>query len=160
MRTFSKVYFSSILPLALIALLLVSCSGQSTAPKAEKPSGETNRLVGVWVLQSRMVDGVSGPAKERIMELVLKSDGTFRANFRGDETQAWIKAGEGGFSYDPPLLNLYWDAGYVVTLLVNELGSDQLQVHHGRTLAPEMGKDPDEIFVRRKVDKGPTRKAS
>jgi hypothetical protein len=160
MRNSRKVFLSPILFLALITALLVSCSGQSTSPKAEKIAAETNRLAGIWVLQSRMVDGVFTPANESIMELVFRSDGTFRANFRGEETQPWIKAGEGGFSYDPPLLSLHWDAGNVVTLLVSELSPDRLQVHQGRTLVPEAGKQPDEIFVRKKVDKGPTRKAS
>ncbi len=91
------------------------------------------------------------------MKLVLNSDGAFIANYRGEINQEWILAGQGAFSYDPPTLNLYWDTGRVINLLVDESQPDRLVLHHGKNIAPLKDQEPDEVFVRFKGEKGPTR---
>jgi hypothetical protein len=94
------------------------------------------------------------------MRLVLNPDGTFVTNYRGDESQGWIRSGQGGFSYEPPYLNLFWENGASVTLLVTELEPDRILVHHGRNHVPLKDQEPQEIFVRQKMERGPTRISS
>ncbi|HMK37209.1 MAG TPA: hypothetical protein VK463_19200 [Desulfomonilaceae bacterium] len=117
-------------------------------------------LAGTWVLQTRIAEGVESPATQRFLKLTFNSDGSFRAGYRGDDTQKWIRAGQGGFSYTPPYLNLYWETGPILTVLVSEAGPERLVIHHGRNLVPLKDQEPDEIFVRQKVEKGPTRSQS
>ena len=78
----------------------------------------------------------------------------------GKRTQEWIQAGDGAFSYDPPLLTLYWDSGATARLLVVESGPERLVFHHGRNLAPLNNQEPDEVFSRQKTEKGPVKKPS
>ncbi|MBI4963846.1 MAG: hypothetical protein HY913_11270 [Desulfomonile tiedjei] len=108
-------------------------------------------------MKFRLVEDREEPVDQRFLRLHLKEGGTFRADFRGEENQKWIRAGEGGFSYDPPLLTLFWDSGQVNSLLVREVQPEQLVIHHGRNLAPLKDQEPDEVFVRQKDAKGPTR---
>jgi hypothetical protein len=111
-------------------------------------------------MTSKIVKGQDIPATTRLMKLVFNSNGTFRAIYRGDEKQAWIRAGAGGFSYSPPFLTLFWDSGAVVTILVEEKDVEHLRFHHGHNLVPMKNQEPDEIFVRQKTEKGPTRQPS
>lgn len=143
--------------LGILTLVLVSCADQTPTVQT---SDEALQLAGSWVLKARISNGKETPAKQRILQLVLKPDGTFTAYFRGDEHQDWIKAGQGGFSYAPPLLTFFWENGTAVRLLVTELQPDRIKIHHGRNLVPLKDQEPEEIFVRKKLDKGPTRKAS
>jgi len=146
-----------ILGLLLLGTLAVSCTSQ---PKSAEKSGDASRLTGTWVLTSKVVDGQDIPVTSRLMKLVFNSNGTFRAIYRGDEGQAWIGAGAGGFSYTPPLLTLFWDSGPPVTIVVEEKDPERLLFHHGNSLVPLNNQDPDEIFVRQKTEKGPTRQPS
>jgi hypothetical protein len=108
-------------------------------------------------MKSRLVEDRADPVTQRLLRLHLKEDGTFRADYRGEESQEWIQPGGGGFSYEPPLLTLYWDSGQVITLLVRDAQPEQLVIHHGRNLAPLKDQEPDEVFIRQKETKGPTR---
>lgn len=108
-------------------------------------------------MTARIVDGLEVPVGERVMKLTLHPDGTFLANYRGDITQDWILAGQGAYSYEAPMLNLYWDSGRVINLLVDESQPDRLVLHHGRNVAPLKDQEPDEVFSRHKGEKGPTR---
>jgi hypothetical protein len=148
-------HLTFLLTLAALSLLLVSCGSQT--PTSEKKSDQRGSLAGKWLLQARLADGVEAPATDRILELTFNKEGTFRANYRGDASQKWVRAGQGRYSYDPPLLTLYWEAGPASTLLVDELNPDRIRVHHGRTTVPLKDQEPDEIFVRRTVEKGPTK---
>jgi len=147
----------SILSLLLLGTLAVSCTSQ---PKPAEKNGDASRLTGTWVLTSKVVDGQDIPVTSRLMKLVFNSNGTFRAIYRGDEGQDWIRAGAGGFSYTPPLLTLFWDSGPPVTIVVEEKDPERLLFHHGNSLVPLNNQDPDEIFVRQKTEKGPTRQPS
>jgi hypothetical protein len=149
--------YVSILGFLLLGILLISCSSQ---PKSAEKSAEAARLAGTWVMKSKIVKGQDVPATTRLMKLVFNSNGTFRAIYRGNEKQAWIRAGAGGFSYSPPFLTLFWDSGAVVTILVEEKDLEHLQFHHGHNLVPMKNQEPDEIFVRQKTEKGPTRRPS
>ncbi len=112
-------------------------------------------------MQSRVVDGKETPATERQMKIVVGDQGTFLFQYRGDDKQKWINAGEGGVSYIPPSLKFFWDTGQTQTLLVVKEQSDRIRLHHGQNLAPLKDQEPDEIFVREKAaGKGPTRRAS
>jgi hypothetical protein len=146
-----------ILGLLLLATLTVSCTSQ---PKTVEKSGDASRLTGTWVLTSKVVEGQDIPVTSRLMKLVFNNNGTFRAIYRGDEGQTWIGAGTGGFSYTPPLLTLFWDSGPAVTIVVQEKDPEHLLFHHGNSLVPLRNQDPDEIFVRQKTEKGPTRQPS
>ncbi|MGO9569070.1 MAG: lipocalin family protein [Desulfomonilaceae bacterium] len=117
-------------------------------------------MTGTWVLTSRVVEGQDLPVTSRLMKLVFNNNGTFRAIYRGDEGQTWIGAGAGGFSYAPPLLTLFWDSGPVVTIVVEEKDPERLLFHHSRSFVPLKNQEPDELFVRQKVEKGPTRQPS
>lgn len=145
----------ALLCVTLFTLFIVSCGTPSTT---EQKTDESGRLAGTWTLTSRIKDGVSGPVTERFLRLVLKDNGTFHADYKGEESQRWIRAGQGGFSYSPPLLQFYWDNGQVVTLLVVEFEPGKLVVHHGRNMVPLKDQEPEEIFVGETPQKGPTRK--
>ena len=149
----------TIIALLLVGALMVAACGRSQTGSSQK-SEDATRLTGTWVLTSRILEGRDVPATTRLMKLTFNSNGTFRALYRGDETQKWIAAGSGGYSYARPLLTLFWDSGPVVTILVEETESDRFLFHHGRNLVPHQNQEPDEIFVRQKVEKGPTRQPS
>jgi hypothetical protein len=141
--------------LGLLFLLIMGCDGttRSTSKTDNAPA-----LAGTWVLKAKITsDGVESPVSQRFMKLTFDADGSFRASYRGDENQNWIRAGQGGFSYHPPHLNLYWESGPVLDLLLRQVESDRLVIHHGRSLIPLKDQEPDEIFVKEKIEKGPTR---
>jgi hypothetical protein len=146
-----------ILGLLILGTLAISCTSQ---PKSAEKSSDASRLAGTWVLTSKVVEGQAVPVTARFMKLTFNNNGTFRAIYRGDARQAWIGAGAGGFSYTPPILTLFWDSGPEVTIVVEEKDVERLQFHHGRNLVPLNNQDPDEIFVRQKTEKGPTRQPS
>jgi len=150
--------FDSVILLFLLTLLALSCCTEKTT-KIEK-SDKASQVAGIWTMKSRVLEDREQPVVQRFLKLHLKEDGTFRADYRGEENQKWIQAGRGGFSYEPPLLTLYWDSGQVITLLVREVQPEQLVIHHGRNLAPLKDQEPDEVFGRQKETKGPTRGAS
>lgn len=135
-------------------LTLVSCQ----APSKDSASTDNKaRITGTWLMTARMVDGSEISAIERVMKLALNPDATFLAYYRGEMSQDWILAGQGAFSYEAPMLNLYWDSGRVINLLVDESQPDRIVLHHGRNSAPLLDQEPDEVFVRHKGEKGPTR---
>jgi len=136
--------------LAVISLLLVSCGKES--PQVTNPD-EAKLLAGTWVLTARIVEGKEAPATGRQMRLVLKQDGTFRADFRGEANQKWTRAGQGAFSYIGPDLTFFWDSCQTGSLLVGDRDADRFRVHHGRNLVPMKEADPDEIFVREEAEK-------
>ena len=139
------------------SLLIVGC-GSDTPGLGDQNEGKV--LAGTWILKSRVIDGQERPVDERLMMLVLRSDGTFQARYRGNDSQNWIKAGAGAFSYRPPLLKFFWDSGQVMRLLVTEKEPDQLRLHHGMNMVPLKDQPPDEVFVRTKPAKGPTSRPS
>jgi len=94
------------------------------------------------------------------MRLVFTPHGTFKAHYRGDASQRWIRAGQGGFAYSSPNLTLFWENGTTANLLVTEQTADRMKVHHGRNLVPLKDQDPDEMFVKQSFEKGPTQGAS
>ncbi|MFH1115272.1 MAG: hypothetical protein V1792_15285 [Pseudomonadota bacterium] len=147
---------------ALTACLVVpfvigACSTET--PKV-KDKSEPERLAGTWILNSRIADGKEVPASERVIKLFLRTDGTFSVDFRGEARQPWIRAGQGGFSYDPPMLRFFWDNGASVTFLVTETESDRMKLHRGWNLVPLKEQEPEEVFVRHRVEKGPSKKPS
>lgn len=139
-----------LIALCLAALLFSVSCGRDIAPV--QGNNDNSRLVGTWILQSRMVGETESPALERQLEFIFLGKDLFRARYRPDPTHNWIGAGEGSFRYDPPYLSLYWDSGATATLLVAEEGAERIRFHHGRNLVPAVNQDPDEIFVRKKVD--------
>ncbi len=149
--------FRVLITVTAFGFLAAGC-GEKAVPVEKNEN--ISRLVGAWVLKARIVDGNETPATERQMKLVLKGDQTFLAKFRGDESQTWINAGQGSFSYDPPLLTLYWNSGPQLTLLATETDSGELIIHHGRNLVPLQNQEPTERFVREKSQTGPTRQPS
>jgi len=152
-----NIFNPALAALFVICLGMASCGGD--LPSTDK-KGEVSRLAGTWTLKARISDGVEAPAAERCMRLELHRDGTFKAKYRGNTAQSWIKAGQGAFSYGPPYLNLYWESGAMNSLLVNELDQDRMLIHHGRNLAPLKDQEPEELFTREKIEKGPTRSPS
>ncbi len=126
-------------------LVISSCGPDAdlgrTADKAEE-------LAGAWILESRVSDGLTLPARERQMKLVFTDEGTFKASFRWDDSQVWTTAGEGAFAYVPPHLKFHWDSGPTTVFLVVEKGDDRLRLHQGRSLAPWRDDEPDQIFVK------------
>jgi outer membrane lipoprotein-sorting protein len=148
-------YRNSVIILCLLGLLALSSCTEKTA-KLER-SDNAALLAGTWTMKSRLAADREDPVVQRFMKLRLKEDGTFRADYRGEQDQKWIQAGQGAFSYEPPLLTLHWNSGQVITLLVRNAKPEQLLIHHGRNLAPLKDQEPDEIFVRQKEAKGPTR---
>jgi hypothetical protein len=148
----------SLVVICLLMLLLASCRDQ--APSTQTLNQQNAQLIGTWTLKTRSTGGEETPATERQMKLIFLTGETFRAEFRGDDTQKWIRAGEGSFTYRPPELTLYWESGGIMTLLVTELASDSLFVHHGRQVVPLNNQEPDEVFVRHKPQTGPIRNPS
>ncbi len=140
--------------LVFVGLWLISCGNQTAAPQK---TNHAQSLAGIWDLTARIADDTETPVTQRFMRLSLNPDGTFRADYRGDETQRWVRAGQGGFSYNPPLLTMHWESGATSTLLVRDSGPDRIVLHHGRNMTPLADQDPDEVFVRAKPEKGPTR---
>ena len=153
----SPRFYTPAVALIFLSVLLVSCDRQTgTFQKSQSNS----LLAGTWIIQSRIIDGVDSPADERFIGFVFDAGGLFNSKYRGEKNQDWIQAGEGAFSYDPPLLTLYWDSGAIATLLVVESGPERLVFHHGRNLSPLINQEPDEVFARQKTEKGPVRKPS
>jgi hypothetical protein len=152
----APVYLRTI-TLILLVLLSVSCDRQTGSVHKNE---NNSRLAGTWIIQSRIIDEVESPVDERIVRFVFDTNGLFRSTYRGEKSQEWIQAGDGAFSYDPPLLTLYWDSGATARLLVVESGPDRLLFHHGRNLAPLNNQEPDEVFSRQKTEKGPVKKPS
>ncbi|AFM24246.1 hypothetical protein [Desulfomonile tiedjei] len=140
--------------LVTMALFLTACLGQSNAPQR---SDQGIALAGIWDLKARVENEAENPVTQRFMRLAFNPDGTFRAEYRGDESQKWVRAGQGGFSFRPPVLNMHWDSGAISTLLVQNSDPDRMVLHHGRNMVPLAEQDPDEVFVKLKSDKGPTR---
>lgn len=141
--------------LAVHAVLLIGCQSKSQAPEGVN---RADRLQGTWTLMARIVDGQELPASQRVMRLTFNDKGTFTAEYRSDNDQGWIRPGKGVFRYLPPILSLHWDSGAVTTLLVTEMNEDRILVHHGRNLVPLRDQEPEEIFERQKLEKGPTQK--
>jgi outer membrane lipoprotein-sorting protein len=139
---------------AFSTLSLISCGDQNVPIKKTDSAA---RLAGIWDLKSRILNGNDTPVDQRFMRLALNPDGTFRAEYRGEATQKWVNAGQGAFSYTPPLLTMHWESGATSTLLVRESEPDRMVLHHGRNLVPLAEQDPDEVFVRLNPEKGPTR---
>lgn len=147
----------SLIPCLVLTLLLGACTSESSKVDKRRENG---RLAGTWVLKARVTDGKESPATERFIKLYLQADGTFSADFKGESQQPWIRAGQGGFSYNPPVLSLFWDNGASVAFLVTETDGDRIMLHRGRNLAPLKQQEPDEVFVRHRIEKGPTKKPS
>ncbi len=151
---------STFLPSTLFTLILSICSvilGCSSSTYNPQQTQNAEKISGAWVLKARIVDGVETPATQRIMKLMFNPNGSFIAFYRGEESQKWVRAGNGGFSFDPPTLTLYWDSGQNLTLLMLKNESDRLLLHHGRNLAPLSSQEPDEVFVKEAPEKGPTK---
>jgi hypothetical protein len=151
------LFRSTAIALITAGMLLPSCDHQSGTTQKNQ---NNSRLAGTWIIQSRIIDGVASPANERLVEFTFDSDGLFKSKYRGEKDQDRIRAGEGAFSYQPPILTLYWDSGATATLLVFETAQEELVFHQGRNLAPLMNQEPDEVLVRQKTGKGPVRKPS
>jgi hypothetical protein len=141
-----------------VGLLSLIVAGCDTKPASTQKPDNAAALSGTWILKSKISpDGVESPVSQRFMKLTFRADGSFQAAYRGEETQSWIRAGQGGFSYHPPHLSLYWESGPVLTLLVREFQPERLLIHHGRSMIPLKDQEPDEVFVKQKSEKGPTR---
>jgi hypothetical protein len=136
--------------IAFSFLFCLSCETKTTPVINNENAG---KLVGSWTLVSKIDDDKETPVTQRFLKLEFRPDGSFKAAFRGDENQAWIRPGQGGYAYNPPILTLYWQTGNSLSLLVSELGPDKLRIHHGRNMAPLKDQEPDEVFVRAKPDK-------
>jgi hypothetical protein len=150
----------SLWPSCLAALLLIlsltSC-GDKAPTITENPNGA--RLSGTWVLKTKFTEtGGDAPSIDRQMKIVLSKGQLFEAEFRGNDSEKWIRGGQGSFSYDPPLLTLYWESGQTNALLVVEKDQNTMVLHHCRTMIPVKDQEPSEVFVRQKG--GPTRGAS
>jgi len=158
MLTF-RLRFTS-LPLIVFTLLSLSLTSCDRQTGISQKNENNSQLAGTWIIKSRIVDGAELPADQRQIRFVFEPSGLFKANYRGEQIQDWIRAGDGSFSYDPPILTLYWDSGATATLLVVEAESDRLVLHHGRNLVPLVNQDPTEIFTRQIIEKGPVRKPS
>ncbi len=134
-------------------VLMISCQ-----EKGVQSSSEVHpELVGTWVLTARTIQGQETPAKDRVLKLTFRKDGTFETSYQGETSQAWVQAGQGGYSYIAPILSLHWDSGRVVPLLITNLTSESFRAHHGRDLTPLKDQEPDEIFMKVQNQKGPTR---
>lgn len=152
---------STWLPLLMLLMFCALLSACGERPSdLDEPSSDARLIAGTWVLQARMSGDAETPASDRIMRLVFTPHGTFRAHYRGDASQPWIRAGRGGFAYSSPTLTLFWENGATANLLIIEQTPDRMKVHHGRNLVPLKDQDPDEIFVKQKIEKGPTQGAS
>jgi hypothetical protein len=147
---------ASLIAATVLIFGLTACGDK--APTIKK-SENSSRLAGSWVLKAKLDEsGHEVPAVERQMKLVLSEDQLFQAEFRASNSEKWIRGGQGSFSYDPPLLTLYWEAGSTNPLLVREKDQNTIELHHCRTMIPVINQEPSEIFVRQKG--GPTRGAS
>ncbi|MGO9117557.1 MAG: hypothetical protein ACLQPD_08090 [Desulfomonilaceae bacterium] len=150
-------FYSRTITLILLVVLCISCDRQTGSVQKNE---NNSRLAGTWIIQSRIIDEVESRVDERFVGFVFDANGLFRSTYRGERTQEWIRAGDGAFSYDPPLLTLLWDSGATARLLVVESGPERLIFHHGRNLAPLNKQEPDEVFSRQKTEKGPVKKPS
>jgi hypothetical protein len=139
---------------SILLVSLFACSDQSKT--TETPPSNQN-IVGTWVLQSRIIDGQETPVRDRIMKLQFNSNGTFTAFYKGEESQNWIRAGKGGFSFKRPYINLYWESGQNLTLMAEDKAQDKMILHHGRNLAPLGTQEPEDVFVKQVTEKGPTK---
>ncbi|MGC8659605.1 MAG: hypothetical protein ACP5U1_11080 [Desulfomonilaceae bacterium] len=152
-----KNHALSICIVCLICLgLVASCQETKTLTSVQSHP----ELIGTWVLTSRVENGAVVPAKDRLVKIQLKEDGTFQISYRGEPQQQWIQAGHGAYLYSPPTLSLHWDSGRIVPLLVSNLNSEGFHAHHGRVLAPLKDQEPDEIFKKVLKKKGPTSEGS
>jgi hypothetical protein len=150
-------FYSRTITLILLVVLSVSCDRQTGSVQNNE---NNSRLAGTWIVESRIIDEVESPVNERFVRFLFDTNGLFRSTYRGERTQEWIQAGDGAFSYDPPLLTLHWDSGATARLLVVESGPERLIFHHGRNLAPLNKQEPDEVFSRQRTEKGPAKKPS
>ncbi len=141
----------ALLPLTVIVL----CGGCKEKAGAPDSSLNSPNLTGTWMLQSRIIEGVTVPAKDKIIRLQLDPGGKFQAFYKGEESQDWIRAGQGGFSYAPPKLTLHWESGQALSLLVQDKDPEHIFVHHGRNMVPLNNQEPDEIFVKQATNKAP-----
>ena len=82
---------------------------QKTQISAEVPS----ELLGTWVLAARIINGQDAPAQDRVVTIVFKKNGVFETSYKGEPDQEWVRAGQGAYSYNPPILSLHWDSGRV-----------------------------------------------
>ena len=139
----SASVYLRIITLILLVVLSISCDRQTGSVQKNE---NNSRLAGTWIIQSRIIDDVESPVDERFVRFVFDANGLFQSTYRGERTQEWIQAGDGAFSYDPPLLTLYWDSGATARLLVVESGPDRLVFHHGRNLVPLNNQEPDGGF--------------
>lgn|GEM_PF-958241 len=140
--------------MVVATMYLIGCQNEAIVPNNDPNAA---KLAGVWVLTARVTDDNEQPADQRLLKLILTDKGTFTAEYRGEKHQKWIRPGRGVFSFSPPLLTLYWDSGAVTTLSVRQLQSDRIILHHGRNLVPLKDQEPDEIYQRQTVAKGPTK---
>jgi hypothetical protein len=141
-----------------VGLLLLVAAGCDNKTASTQRTDNAPALSGTWILKSKIApDGIESPVSQRFMKLTFHADGSFQAFYRGEEPQSWIRAGQGGFSYYPPHLNLYWESGPIHTLVVREFQPERLLIHHGRNMIPLKDQEPDEVFVKQKTEKGPTR---
>lgn len=133
--------------------LMISCQEQ----RAQFSSEIHPELVGTWVLTARIIQGQETPAKNRVVKLIFRKDGTFETSYKGETGQEWVQAGRGAYSYNAPILSLHWDSGRIVPLLLTKVTAEGFRAHHGRDLAPLKDQEPDEIFEKVQNQKGPTR---
>lgn len=140
-----------------VLVAFTSCQDHKSIQEIKDPP---EQLIGNWILSDRVSDGQTFKVQESVVKLTFRKNGTFQASFQGQPNQKWVEAGQGVFTYDSPLLTLYWDSGRVVPLLVKDLDSESLKLHHGRTMIPLKDQEADEVFQRIKTEKGPTRSPS
>lgn len=141
-----------------LCFISLACFSACQEHRAQTKTKEAPpELLGTWVLTNRIIDGQDTPVQERLIKLTFKKEGVFQASYKGEPRQAWISAGRGAFVCNPPMLSLFWDSGRVVPLLIGELTSERLRVHHGRNTVPIKDQEPDEIFQKAPQEKGPTK---
>jgi hypothetical protein len=134
-----------ILTIVTISLLLISCG---TSSSRTDESNENDRLVGKWLLISKVQEGKQVTVNEHQILFEFKQDGTFVSRYRYRPADEWLNAGAGAFIFNPPLLELFWNSGRVVALTVVEKQPDTLSFHHGRNMAPTPGQEPEQVFKR------------
>ncbi|MGC8906948.1 MAG: lipocalin family protein [Desulfomonilaceae bacterium] len=153
-----KTYFPILSAMLVVtAFLAVGCQKETALPERDPNAA---KLAGVWMLTARVADDHEQPAEQRILKLTFTDRGAFQAEYRGDPQQKWIQPGKGVFTFAPPLLTLYWDSGAVTTLSVQQLTPDRIVLHHGRNLVPLKDQEPDEIYQRQSIAKGPTKSSN
>lgn len=130
---------------ALVCLLLVSCGNGSTNTSE---SNKNARLIGKWLLKSKVQNGKQVPVTENQILFEFRSDGTFISRYRYRPSDPWLNSGAGAYIFQPPTLELYWNSGRLIALTVTEKQPNLLSVHHGRNLAPGRDQEPDEVFER------------